>query len=312
MNTNRENNELNILVLDGGGSKGVYSLGVLKELELKLGNPLHTHFGLIYGTSTGSIIAALIALGYSINEIEELYLSLIPKIMKCKTKSGKSRAMAIEAEKIFGKKKFDSFKTDIGIVALNFETQMPLIFKTNIKQAHGMKQSFKPGFDCTIETAVRCSSAAYPFFDKMKIVTENHGEIEVVDGGFIANNSTLYSMIDAYKSLGYEEKNIHLLNIGVGQYIENTPGLISKLLKKIKIFNFFERVLNASTNSNSLVSKLLFPNLDMLRISESFPEPKHGTNMFEYDIKKLNKMIQLGRSSYAKHEKEILKLLRIE
>ena len=59
MNTNIENNELNILVLDGGGSKGVYSLGVLKELELKLGKPLYTHFGLIYGTSTGSIIPAL-------------------------------------------------------------------------------------------------------------------------------------------------------------------------------------------------------------------------------------------------------------
>lgn len=312
MNTNTKNNQLNILVLDGGGSKGVYTLGVLKELELKLGNPLYMHFGLIYGTSTGSIIAALIALGYSINEIEKLYLSLIPKIMKCRTKSGKSRAMAIEAEKVFGTKKFDVFKTDIGIVALNFETQMPLIFKTNIKQAHGMNQSFKPGFDCTIETAVRCSSAAYPFFDTMKIVTENHGEIEVVDGGFIANNSTLYSMVDAYKSLGYEEKNIHLLNIGVGHYIENNSGIISKILKKIKIFNFFERVLNANTNSNTLVAKLLFPNLDMLRISESFPEPKHGTNMFEYDLKKLNKMIQLGRSSYAKHEKEILKLLRIE
>jgi patatin-like phospholipase/acyl hydrolase len=312
MNINTKNNQLNILVLDGGGSKGVYTLGVLKELELKLGNPLYMYFGLIYGTSTGSIIAALIALGYSINEIEKLYLSLIPKIMKCKTQSGKSRAMAIEAEKVFGTKKFDAFKTDIGIVALNFETQMPLIFKTNIKQAHGMKQSFKPGFNCTIETAVRCSSAAYPFFDTMKIVTENHGEIEVVDGGFIANNSTLYSMVDAYKSLGYEEKNIHLLNIGVGHYIENTSGIISKILKKIKIFNFFERVLNANTNSNTLVAKLLFPNLDMLRISESFPEPKHGTNMFEYDQKKLNKMIQLGRSSYAKHEKEILKLLRIE
>lgn len=312
MNINIENNQLNILVLDGGGSKGVYSLGVLKELELRLGNPLYMHFGLIYGTSTGSIIASLIALGYSIIEIEKLYLSLIPKIMKCKTQSGKSRAMAVEAQKVFGAKKFDAFKTDIGIVALNFDSQMPLIFKTNIKQAHGMKQSFKPGFDCTIETAVRCSSAAYPFFNTMKITTENHGEIEVVDGGFIANNSTLYSMVDAYKSLGYEEKNIHLLNIGVGQYIENTSGIISKLLKKIKIFNFFERVLNANTNSNTLVAKLLFPNLNILRISESFPEPKHGTNMFEFDLKKLNKMIQLGRSSYAKHEKEILKLLRIE
>jgi patatin-like phospholipase/acyl hydrolase len=305
-------NHLNILVLDGGGSKGVYTLGVLKELELRLGKPLYQSFGLIYGTSTGSIIAALIGLGYGISEIESLYLELIPKIMKRRSKPEKSKALEIEAKKIFGERKFDAFKTDIGIVALNFETQMPLIFKTNIQQAHGMKQSFKPGFDCTIETAIRCSSAAYPFFNKMKINTENHGEIEVIDGGFIANNSTLYSMIDAYKSLGLNEKNIHILNVGVGQYIENTSGIISRILKKIGIFNFFERVLNASTNSNTVLSKLLFPNLALLRISDSFPEPKHGTNMFEYDIKKLSRMIQLGRASYAKHEKEILKLLSIQ
>lgn len=307
-----KNSHLNILVLDGGGSKGVYTLGVLKELELKLGSPLYNHFGLIYGTSTGSIIAALIALGYKIDKIEKLYLDLIPKIMKYKTKSGKSRAMAEQAKKIFGTKKFNAFKTDIGIVALNFETQMPLIFKTTINQAHGMKQSFKPGFDCTIETAVRCSSAAYPFFEKVTIKTENHGEIEVVDGGFIANNPTLYSIIDAYKALGFNEKNIHILNVGVGSYIEKSTGLLSKVLRKIGLFILFERVLNASTNSNSTISNLLFPELDMLRISESFPEPKHGTNMLEYDLKKLNKMIQLGRSSYAKYEKEILKLLRIE
>ncbi|MBS1780432.1 MAG: patatin-like phospholipase family protein [Bacteroidetes bacterium] len=304
--------QMNILVLDGGGSKGVYTLGVLKELELKLGKPLCESFDLIYGTSTGSIITALIGLGYKIKEIETLYLELIPTIMRNRSKAWKSKALEREAKKIFGERKFDSFKTDIGIVALNFDTQMPLIFKTNIQQAHGMKQSFKPGFDCTIETAVRCSCAAYPFFNKMKIKTENHGEIEVVDGGFIANNSTLYSMIDAYKSFGTPEQNIHILNVGVGHYIENASGLISRLLKRIGILNFFERVLNASTNSNTIVSKLLFPNLDMLRISDSYPEPKHGTNMFEYDVNKLNKMMQLGRASYAKYEKEILNLLKIE
>lgn len=309
MSTN--NSELNILVLDGGGSKGVYTLGVLKELELKLDGPLYKHFGLIYGTSTGSIIASLIGLGYTIPEIETIYLNIIPKIMKYKTRFSKSKAMAEEAKKVFGNKKFEDFKTNIGIVALNYESQMPIIFKTDIGQAHGMQQSFKPGFGCTIETAVRCSSAAYPFFEKMKIDTPNHGEIEVVDGGFIANNPTLYSMIDAYKSLGFKEDKIHLLNIGVGQYIEKSSGVISKLLKKIGIFILFERVLNANTNSNTIVSKLLFPNLDILRISEAFPEPKHGTNMFEYDHKKLKKMIQLGRSSYAKFEKDILKLLKI-
>jgi len=306
-----ENAELNILVLDGGGSKGVYTLGVLKELELKLGSPLCDHFGLIFGTSTGSIIAALIGLGHKISEIEDLYLSLIPEIMGKGSRSGKSAAMEDQAKKVFGNRKFDSFKTNIGIVALNYETQMPIIFKTNIEQAHGMKQSFKAGFGCTIETAVRCSSAAYPFFDKMKIKTENHGEIEVVDGGFIANNPTLYSMIDAYKALGYQESKIHLLNVGVGEYIEKSSGIRSKILRKFGFFQFVERVLTANTKSNTLVAKLLFPELDMLRISDSFPEPKHGTNMFESDSKKLNKMIQLGRSSYAKYEKEIIKLLRL-
>ena len=306
-----EQSGLNILVLDGGGSKGVYTLGVLKELELKLGEPLYKHFGLVYGTSTGSIIAALICLGYKINEIEELYFNIIPKIMMPKTKAAKSKAMSEEAKSIFGDKKFDSFKTNIGIVALNYETQMPLIFKTNIQQAHGMKQSFKPGFDCKIEQAVRCSCSAYPFFDKMVINTENHGEIEVVDGGFIANNSTLYAMVDAYKALGVKESDIHLLNIGVGNYIERTSGVLSKLLKNIGFFQFVERVLTANTNSNTLVSQLLFPKLDILRVSDSYPEPKHGTNMFEYDLKKLKKMVQLGRGSYAKYEKQILKLLQV-
>ena len=304
--------KLNILVLDGGGSKGVYTIGVLKELELRLGSPLHEHFGLVFGTSTGSIIAALIALGYEIPEIEELYLSLIPKIMNKNSKGGRSKALKEEALKIFGSQKFDAFKTNIGIVALNFETQMPLVFKTDIQQAYGMKQSFKPGFDCTIETALRCSSAAYPFFEKVKIKTENHGEIEVVDGGFIANNSTLYSMIDAYKALNYDESNINLLNVGVGQYVEKSSGIKHKFLKLFGIYNFVEKVLTANTNSNTIISKLLFPNLNMLRISDSFPEPKHGTNMLESDLKKLRKMIQLGRSSYAKHEKQLEKLLGLK
>ena len=304
--------KLNILVLDGGGSKGVYTIGVLKELELKLGKPLYEHFGLIFGTSTGSIIAALIGLGYEAPKIEKLYLDLIPKIMSKTSKKGRSQALKEEAQKILGTQKFDAFKTNIGIVALNFETQMPLIFKTDIQQAHGMKQSFKAGFDCTIETAVRCSSAAYPFFEKMKIVTENHGEIEVVDGGFIANNSTLYSMIDAYKALNYNESDIRLLNVGVGQYVENKSGLKHRFLKLFGIFNFIERVLTASTNSNTIIAKLLFPDLNILRISEAFPEPKHGTNMLESDIAKLNKMTQLGRSSYAKYEKEIIKLFDLK
>jgi uncharacterized protein len=47
-----------VLSLDGGGAKGFYTLGVLKEIEGMLGCPLYKRFDLIFGTSTGSIIAA--------------------------------------------------------------------------------------------------------------------------------------------------------------------------------------------------------------------------------------------------------------
>jgi patatin-like phospholipase/acyl hydrolase len=50
-----------VLSLDGGGAKGFYTLGVLKEIEAMLGEPLWERFDLIFGTSTGAIIAALLA-----------------------------------------------------------------------------------------------------------------------------------------------------------------------------------------------------------------------------------------------------------
>lgn len=59
-----------ILRLDGGGAKGFYTLGVLKQLEALLGDkPLSEQFDLIFGTSTGAIIASLLALGYKVDDI---------------------------------------------------------------------------------------------------------------------------------------------------------------------------------------------------------------------------------------------------
>ena len=49
-----------VLSLDGGGAKGFYTLGVLKEVEARLGCKICDGFDLIFGTSTGAIIAALL------------------------------------------------------------------------------------------------------------------------------------------------------------------------------------------------------------------------------------------------------------
>ncbi len=66
-----------ILSLDGGGIRGLVSAYMLLEIEkqLKENNkpPIREYFHMIAGTSTGSILAAGIALGYPIEELIGIY-----------------------------------------------------------------------------------------------------------------------------------------------------------------------------------------------------------------------------------------------
>ena len=95
-----------ILSLDGGGAKGFYTLGVLKEIEAMLGCPLYKRFDLIFGTSTGAIIASLVALGYEIDAIHDLYKKHVPSVMRASNAQAKSDALAKLAQEIYGKKTF--------------------------------------------------------------------------------------------------------------------------------------------------------------------------------------------------------------
>ena len=77
-----------ILSLDGGGVRGLITLGVLKAVEdtLKTRSTepdrfrLSDYFDLIGGTSTGALMATLLALGQSVDDVTELYYEMCPKI----------------------------------------------------------------------------------------------------------------------------------------------------------------------------------------------------------------------------------------
>lgn len=301
--------EFKILVLDGGGSKGIYTLGILKELELKLGSPLCNHFNLIYGTSTGSIIASLIAMGKTISEIKEIYLKYIPDIMSARSKKAKSAKLKILGDYIFENVTFENLKTDIGIVALNYDTQNPLIFKSNISQAHGMKHSFIPGFGCTISEAVQASCSAFPIFDIKEITTQNQGRIKAIDGGFIANNATLFAIIDADKAFKINNENIKVISVGTGVFIEKPVKNLLSIFRYLRVVKFIERVFISSTNTNVILTKLIYSHIKTVRLNDTYNEPEYGTNMIERDLLKLEKMFQLGRSCYAKFETEINSIL---
>jgi patatin-like phospholipase/acyl hydrolase len=63
-----------ILCLDGGGIRGVISARILQEVEQQLQKPLNQYFDLIAGTSTGSILAAGLAMGRKSEELVNIYL----------------------------------------------------------------------------------------------------------------------------------------------------------------------------------------------------------------------------------------------
>ena len=64
----------NILVLGGGGARGLSNVGVLKGLE-KYFEFSNFPFDMIIGTSIGSLIGAAYCLGFSVSEIEKEALS---------------------------------------------------------------------------------------------------------------------------------------------------------------------------------------------------------------------------------------------
>src|SRR5437016_304613 len=135
-----------ILSLDGGGAKGFYTLGVLREIEGIVKCPLYEKFNLIFGTSTGGIIAALLGLGRSVKEISEVYEQHIPTVMQKKSRRDKSLALAELGDQVFKEDKFDKMKTGVGIVATRWVIERPMIFKSSIEQAHGRTGTFSPGF----------------------------------------------------------------------------------------------------------------------------------------------------------------------
>ncbi|MBL0741998.1 patatin-like phospholipase family protein [Chryseolinea lacunae] len=117
-----------ILSLDGGGMRGIFTLQLLKKLEELAGGPIHQWCDMVAGTSTGAIIAGLIASGKTAVQIEELYVQLVSRVF---TKRG------LLANRFYNPPAFDKknyrrlLKEIVGnktLAQLNTETGLDMLF----------------------------------------------------------------------------------------------------------------------------------------------------------------------------------------
>ncbi len=296
----------NILTLDGGGAKGIYSLGVLHEVEAKLKTPLVNHFDLFYGTSTGAIIAVSLAKGKTVEYIKDLYLRKIPNVMSKFSSAQRAKALKSILQDEFKSDTFDSMKKPVGIVATSLDERKVKIFKSISEMAQGRKESFKPAWGFSIVDSLMASCAATPFFNKVKLVNNKEGiNFSLMDGGFAANNPTLFALIDALRAFKRQRNELKVLNVGTGDfpYCLN-PQIICSGFRHLFSRNLISEILDISSNTTGIVTQYLLEDIKILRISDSFTHPSLSTNLLENDTKKLAKLFDQGKTSFGKKESE--------
>ncbi len=181
-----------ILALDGGGIRGVLSLGFLKQIESLLRdrhqNPdlrLRDYFDLIGGTSTGSIIAGCLAIGMAVSEIEKFYFDLGGNIFgKKKLQLWKSfydvTPLKEALEGVFGDRTLadPSVATGLCMVLKRMDTGSTWPIFNNPRGRY-----FEANRNILLREAIRASSAAPPFFDAEVIEVSPGQQGAFLDGG---------------------------------------------------------------------------------------------------------------------------------
>lgn len=231
-----------ILALDGGGIRGRLTLGILAGIERVLGGPLCDHFDLIGGTSTGSIIATGLALGWPVSRLIDLYDQLGASVFKSDfwklgLWSAKFPTAPLEEalSSAFGNRTLGSadLKTGLCIVTKRLDTNSVWPLSNNPRgQYFGDPppgRAYVPNKDLLLRQLVRASTAAPHYFDPEAITVNkgangNHVEGAFVDGGVSPHNnpSLQLLLLATLKGRGFEwplgADRLQVVSVGTGTW----------------------------------------------------------------------------------------------
>lgn len=211
-----------ILSFDGGGIRGALSIEILCRIIDKYPKFLD-QVDLFTGTSTGAIIAALLAKGVPIADLKKLYSKEVSKEIFANSKLNfiRPKFKNIALKKILSNYFDDDFKI------YDFKKY---IFITSFYLGDKEKKSWEPVFFNNLSNnsnsnfiardAILASSAAPTYFPSYK---------NYIDGGVVANSPTAISLIATLSANPkYKKEDILLLSIGTGDSPEKIIGKTEK------------------------------------------------------------------------------------
>lgn len=257
-----------ILALDGGGIRGAITLGFLQQLEQHLRRRhqdpdllLRDYFDLIGGTSTGSIIAASLAIGMDTATILQAYTDMgdkifehpakwwqIPKLLR-QNLFFRNRPAAIEgilqqfyADKATGRPySLGDAAMTCGLLVV---TKRVDTFSTWHMHNNPAGRYYDENKDIPLWRIVRASSAAPTFFPPTILPFDQSGAFGAfVDGGVSCFNNPAMQLFLMATLQGYRIQwptgpdKLMVVSIGTGtSQVKYTPDEVRKLGKKSAIF----------------------------------------------------------------------------
>lgn len=221
---------IKVLSIDGGGSRGLMAIEILKRIEDLCNKEIFELFDIICGASTGAILAFLLGIKkVPLEECEHTYKKLSLDIFEQNALIGTGKLFWSHAyydtakfEKILKKdggdaKMIDSAKdTSIPKVAavstlVNHSLLIPFVF-SNYTRPLGSVSQFPQSCKYRIWEALRASTAAPGFFEEFKLGKNIHQ-----DGGLLTNNPSSIAIHEA-RRLWPDEPFQCIVSVGTGKY----------------------------------------------------------------------------------------------
>jgi uncharacterized protein len=171
---------------------------------------------------------------------------------------------------VSGDADFSAVKTRIGIVATNWKFERPYIFKSDPMQA-----LYTPGKLCARlwrSHRGRCPSVvlSVPAVLPQVVITSDGTSVLLADGGYCANNPTLYAIADATAALKVAPKQVRVVSIGVGEYPAPTRSMFSimRWMQYLFTVRLLQKTMEINTKSMEQLRKILFSGIPTIRINE--------------------------------------------